>query len=74
MDPKEIDYWCKEYPDLDREEVIQILEVLDVKLVKENFWAQNPNMEEETVNDVVKKNIDASYEHHQYNTLNNEAP
>ena len=74
MDPKEIDYWCEEYPTLSRKEVIQILEVLDVKLVKENFWEQNPNLEESIVNDVVKKNIDASYQHHQYNTLNNEAP
>ena len=74
MDPKEIDYWCKEYPTLSRKEVIQILEILDPEAVKEEFWAQNPNLEEETVNDVVKKNIDASYQHHQYKTLNNEAP
>ena len=74
MDPKQIDYWCKEYPTLSRNEVIQILEVLDAEAVKQEFWAQNPNLEEQTVNDVVKKNIDASYEHHQYNTLNNEAP
>ena len=73
MDQKEIDYWCKEYPSLDRKEVIMILKILDPESVKEEFWAQNPNLEEEIVNDVVKKNIDASYEHHQYNTLNNEA-
>ena len=74
MDPKEIDYWCEEYPDLSRDEVIMILEVLDPEAVKTEFWQQNPNLEEETVNDVVKKNIDASYQHHQYKTLNNEAP
>ena len=74
MDPKEIDYWCNEYPTLSRKEVIMILEILDPEAVKTEFWAQNPNLEEETVNDVVKKNIDASYQHHQYNTLNNEAP
>ena len=74
MDPKEIDYWCREYPDLSREEVIEILDVIDVESVKTSFWEQNPNLEEETVNDVVKQNIDASYQHHQYNTLNNEAP
>ena len=74
MDPKEIDYWCEEYPTLSRDEVIQILEVLDPESVKQEFWAQNPDLEEQTVNDVVKLNIDASYEHHQYKTLNNEAP
>jgi len=74
MDPKEIDYWCGEYPDLSRKEVIEILDIIDVESVKTEFWAQNPNMEEETVNDVVKQNIDASYQHHQYKTLNNEAP
>ncbi len=74
MDQKEIDYWCEEYPTLSRDEVIQILEVLDPEAVKQEFWAQNPNLEEQTVNDVVKKNIDASYQHHQYRTLNNEAP
>ena len=74
MDPKEIDYWCEEYPTLSRDEVVSILELLDVATVKEEFWEQNPNLEEETVNDVVKQNIDASYQHHQSNTLNNEAP
>ncbi len=74
MDQKEIDYWCEEYPTLSRDEVIQILEVLDPEAVKQEFWAQNPNLEEQTVNDVVKLNIDASYEHHQYKTMNNEAP
>ena len=74
MDPKEIDYWLEQYPTLDRDEIVFILELLDVATVKEEFWEQNPNLEEETVNDVVKKNIDASYEHHQYKTLNNEAP
>ena len=29
MDQKEIDYWCKEYPHLSRNEVIEILEVID---------------------------------------------
>ena len=74
MDLKEIDYWCGEYPNLSREEVIEMLDVIDAELVKTKFWSQNPNLEEQTVNDVVKKNIDASYQHHQYNTLNNEAP
>jgi len=74
MDSKEIDYWCGEYPTLSRDEVVSILELLDIETVKEEFWEQNPNLEEETVNDVVKKNIDASYQHHQYKTLNNEAP
>ncbi len=74
MDPKEIDYWCEEYPDLSRKDVIEILEIIDADSVKNEFWLQNPNLEEEIVNDVVKKNIDASYQHHQYKTLNNEAP
>ena len=74
MDPKEIDYWCEEYPHLSREDVIEMLKVIDAGIIKEDFWKQNPNMEEQTVNDVVKLNIDASYEHHQYKTLNNEAP
>ena len=74
MDPKEIDYWLGQYPTLDRDEIVFILELLDVATVKEEFWEQNPTLEEETVNDVVKKNIDASYQHHQYKTMNNEAP
>ena len=74
MDQNEIEYWCKEYPDLTSKEVIEILEIIDIEAVKSEFWAENPNLEEETVNDVVKKNIDASYQHHQYKTLNNEAP
>ncbi len=73
MDPKEIDYWCEEYPTLSRDEVIQILEVLDPEAVKQEFWEQNPNLDEGSVNEVVKSNLRQSYEYHLYRTLNNEA-
>jgi len=29
MDQTEIDYWCKEFPSLDRQEVIDILEAIE---------------------------------------------
>ena len=71
---EEIDYWCDEFTDLDRGEVISILEVMDVGSVKTTFWEQNPNLDEGSVNEVVKSNLRQSYEYHLYSTLNNEAP
>ena len=50
---EEIDYWCKEYPDLDRSEVIEVLTVIDIASVKETFWKDNPTLPEEAVNKVV---------------------
>ena len=70
---EEIDYWCTEFSDLDRDEVIAILEIIDADEVKGEFWQQNPNLEEEVVNEVVKSNLRQSYEYHLYRTLNNEA-
>ena len=29
IDEKEIEWWCKEYPDLDREEIIDVLEIVE---------------------------------------------
>ena len=70
---EEIDYWCSEYPDLDRNEVIEILEVIDIHSVKDEFWKNNPTLDEEAVNKVVAANAAASYEYHLYNDLNHEA-
>ena len=30
MDKEEIDYWCEEYPGLTREEVIEVLEIIEL--------------------------------------------
>ena len=73
VDKEEIDYWCKEFPDLDRQEVIEILSVIEVTSVKEQFWRDNPTLEESAVNKVVAENAAASYEHHIYHDLNYEA-
>ena len=35
MDQNEIDYWCNEFPMLDREEVIDILEAVQLDEQKE---------------------------------------
>ena len=70
---EEIDYWCTEFSDLARSEVISILEILDADAVKGEFWAMNPNLDEGSVNEVVKSNLRQSYEYHLYRTLNNEA-
>ncbi len=70
---EEIDYWCEEFSDLDRDDVIAILEIIDADEVKGEFWQQNPTLEEDAVNEVVKSNLRQSYEYHLYRTLNNEA-
>ena len=70
---EEIQYWCEEYPDLDREEVIEILDVINMDKVKDQFWKENPTLEESDVNRVVAQCAAASYEHHLYNELNHEA-
>ena len=70
---EEIDYWCTEFTDLDRSEVIAILEIMDADTVKGEFWQQNPNLDEGSVNEVVKSNLRQSYEYHLNRTLNNEA-
>ncbi len=67
---EELDYWCKEYPDLDREEVAMILECIDIESTKDDYWKNNPNLNEEAVDKVVAENAEASYIYHQ---LNNEA-
>ena len=73
IDKEELDYWCQEYPDLDRAEVAEILECVDIEGIKDEYWRNNPNLEEQAVNIVVAANASASYEYHLYNTLNNEA-
>ena len=70
---EELDYWCEQYPDLDREEVEEILECIDLETTKKEFWRDNPDLTEQTVDSVVAKNAAASYEYHLYSTLNNEA-
>ena len=67
---EELDYWCKEYPDLDREEVLEILECIDVSYEKEEYWKNNPTLNEEAVDKVVAENAAASYVYH---VENNEA-
>ena len=73
VDIEELDYWCKEYPDLDRTEVAEILMCIEIEAVKDEYWRNNPNLNEEVVDKVVAENAAASYEYHLYNTLNNEA-
>tara|TARA_B100001063_G_C16560672_1_gene450785 strand:+ start:395 stop:640 length:246 start_codon:yes stop_codon:yes gene_type:complete len=70
---EELNYWCKEYPDLDRAEVAEILECIQISDVKEDYWKNNPSLDETVVNKVVASNAAASYEYHLYNTLNDEA-
>tara|TARA_Y100000768_G_scaffold361177_1_gene319028 strand:+ start:137 stop:364 length:228 start_codon:yes stop_codon:yes gene_type:complete len=74
MDLNEDDVqWYSEEFNMSREEVIDMLECLDPSSIKEEFWQANPNMPEAIVDDVVRKNISASFEYHQYRTFNNEA-
>ena len=70
---EEIDYWCQEFPDLDRQEVIEILLVMDAEGTKEEFWKANPTLEESDVNRLLAKCLAAGYEYHIYHDLNNEA-
>ena len=65
-------WYMKEF-NLELEEVLDILASLDPSSIKEEFWQANPNMPEAIVDDVVRKNISASFEYHQYRTFNNEA-
>ena len=73
VNDEELDYWCKEYPELDRAEVAEILECIDIEGIKDSYWQNNPNLEEDIVDKVVAQNAAASYEYHLYSTLNNEA-
>ena len=70
---EEIDYWFEEFSGFTRDEVAEILQVMDAAAVKDAFWLANPNLDESTVNGVVKENLLQSYEYHLYYTLNNEA-
>ena len=70
---EEIDYWYEQIPNLSRDEVAEILQVIDATTVKEKFWADNPTLEEHVVNSVVRENLLQSYEYHLYYTLNKEA-
>ena len=67
---EELDYWCKEYPDLDREEVLEIIECIDMGSVKKDYWEDNPTLNEEVVDKVVAENAAASFVYH---VENNEA-
>ena len=70
---EELDYWCKEFPDLSREEVADILECVEIGQIKDTYWSGNPNLDESVVDKVVASNAIASYEYHIYKTFNNEA-
>ena len=69
---EDIQWYMNEF-DLEREEVIDILEALKMDNLKQEFWQANPTVPEAIVDDVVRKNISASFEYHQYRTFNNEA-
>ena len=69
---EDVQWYMNEF-DLEREEVIDILEAIEMDELKEDFWGANPTMPEEIVDDVVRQNVSASYEYHQYRTFNNEA-
>jgi len=70
---EEIDYWFEQFSDFTRDEVAEILQVMDASSIKDAFWRDNPTLDEATVNGVVKENLLQSYEYHLYYTLNNEA-
>ena len=75
MDLNEDDIrWYMDEFSLCRDEVMTILESLDVGTIKQEFWENNPDLPEGVVEDVVRKNVLASFEYHQYRTFNNEAP
>jgi len=69
---EDIQWFMKDF-DLDRQTVCEVLEALEPGSIKEEFWQANPTMPEEIVDDVVRQNMSASYEYHQYRTFNNEA-
>ncbi len=74
MDLNEDDVlWYMSEFDLEREEVIDILEALETDRLKQEFWKANPTVPEAIVDDVVRKNVASSMEYHQYRTFNNEA-
>ena len=70
---EELDYWIKEYPNLSRDEVAMILECVDIEGIKDDYWSNNPNLDERVVDKVVAANASASYDYHLYYTMNNEA-
>ena len=65
--------WYMDEFDLSREEVVDILEAVEMDRVKQDYWSLNPTLPEHVVDDVVRQNVSASYEYHQYRTFNNEA-
>ena len=73
VDEDELEYWMKEYPDLNKEEILAILECIDIESIKDDYWRNNPNLDEDVVNKVVAANAAASYDYHLYSTFNNEA-
>ena len=66
--------WYMDEFSLCRDEVMTIIESLDVGSIKQEFWENNPNLPEGVVEDVIRKNVLASFQYHQYRTFNNEAP
>ena len=70
---QDLDYWCKEFTELSREAVADILECVNINDIKETYWKSNPSLEEEVVNKIVASNAIASYDFHIYKTFNNEA-
>ena len=73
-EPPDIDYWVSEFPELTREEIVDVLEIIEAEEIKAEFWRNNPTLPEEVVNGIVRNNVSASYEYHMYRTFNDEAP
>tara|TARA_A100001015_G_C14670373_1_gene586607 strand:+ start:62 stop:289 length:228 start_codon:yes stop_codon:yes gene_type:complete len=70
---EEVLYWKKEFPDLELDEIREILDIMDIGSVKDEYWKNNPTLPESAVDKVVAQNGVASYEYHLYHSLNNEA-
>jgi len=70
---EEIDFFHKEYPDLERWEIAEILDIMDMDGVMDKFWRENPTLPIETVDSLAEINREASAHYYLYKKNNNEA-
>ncbi len=70
---EEIDLFHEEYPDLERWEIAEILDAIEIVRVRDEFWTDNPTLTEEVVDSITKANADASAHYYLYKKNNNEA-
>jgi len=70
---EEIDFWKEQFPDLDRWEIAEIMDCMDIDEVKDNFWRDNPTLPEDTVDAITLANREASTHYYLYKKNNNEA-